>query len=102
VINPSLVESPKLIQKLKHPASVADAAQIARCAHSLKSCSANVGARLLSRYCEDIDTSARRADTEEACEILVKIETEHGCVQTALTAEFEVCWPSARRRRRLR
>ena len=90
MISPFLVESPKLIQKLKQPAGVADAAQIARCAHSLKSCSANVGARLLSRYCEDIDTSARRADTEEACEISVKIETEHGCVQTALTAEFEV------------
>src|SRR6266513_3598924 len=97
-----LVESPKLIQKLTQPARVGDAAQIARSAHLLKSCSANVGARLLSRYCEDIETSARRADTEEACEILVKIETEHGCVQTALTAEFEVCWPSARRRRRLR
>jgi HPt (histidine-containing phosphotransfer) domain-containing protein len=90
VINLYLVESPKLIKKLKQPAGAGDAAQIERSAHSLKSRSANVGARLLSRYCEDIETSARRADTEEACKILAKIETEHGCVQAALTAEFEL------------
>jgi len=48
-----------------------------------------VGARVLSRYCEDIEASARRADTEEASKILAKIETEHGRVQRALSAEFE-------------
>jgi HPt (histidine-containing phosphotransfer) domain-containing protein len=100
VINLCLVESPKLIQKLKQPAGAADAAQIARSAHSRKSCSAKAGARLLSRYSEDIETSARRAETEEACEILAKIETEHGCVQTA--RRKSKCWPSAGRRRRLR
>jgi HPt (histidine-containing phosphotransfer) domain-containing protein len=90
VINLYLVESPKLIQKLKQSAGVGDAAYLARSAHSLKSCSANVGARVLSRYCEDVETSARRADTEEACKILAKIEAGHGCVQTALTAQFEL------------
>ncbi|MDQ5848445.1 MAG: response regulator, partial [Pseudomonadota bacterium] len=90
VINLYLVESPKLIQKLKQAAGASDAPEIARSAHSLKSSSANVGARVLSRYCEDIEASARRADTGEACKILAKIETEHGCVQTALTAEFEL------------
>jgi PAS domain S-box-containing protein len=90
VINLYLVESPKLIQKLKQAAGARDAREIARSAHSLKSSSANVGARVLSRYCEDIEASARRADTEEACKILAKIETEHGSVQTALAAEFEL------------
>ncbi len=66
-----------------------DAPEIARTAHSLKSSSANVGARQLSRYCGDIEASARRADTGEACKIFAKIETEHGRVQSALTAEFE-------------
>jgi CheY-like chemotaxis protein/HPt (histidine-containing phosphotransfer) domain-containing protein len=89
VINLYLVESPKLIQKLKQAAGADDAQQIARSAHSLKSCSANVGARALSRYCEDIEASARRADTEEARKILAKLEAEHDCVQSALTAEFE-------------
>ena len=49
----------------------------------------DVGAKVLSRYCEDIEASARRADTEEARRIFAKIETEHGCVQKALTAESE-------------
>jgi len=48
-------------------------------------------ARLLSRYCGDIEASARRADTGEACKIVAKIETEHGRVQSALTAEFDSC-----------
>ena len=89
-INFYLVESPKLIQKLKQAAAANDAPEIVRSAHSLKSSSANLGASVLSRYCEDIEASARRADAEEACKIFAKIETEYGCVQTALTAEFEL------------
>jgi len=89
VINLYLVESPKLVQKLKQAAGASDARAIARSAHSLKSSSANVGAKVLSGYCADIEASARRADTEEARKILAKIETEHGSVQSALTAEVE-------------
>ena len=89
VINLYLAESPKLVQKLKQAASANDAPEIARAAHSLKSSSANIGAKLLSRYCGDIEASARRADTGEACKIVAKIETEHGRVHSALTAEFE-------------
>jgi len=88
-INLYLVESPKLIQKLKQAAGANDAPEMVRSAHSLKSSSANVGARILSRYCEDIEQSARRADTEAACKIVAKVETEHGRVQSALSAEVE-------------
>ena len=89
VINLYLAESPKLVQKLKQAAGASDARAIARSAHSLKSSSANVGAKVLSGYCADIEASARRADTEEARKILAKIETEHGSVQSALAAEVE-------------
>jgi len=85
-----LVESPKLIQKLKQAASAGDAPEIARCAHSLKSASANVGATALSRYCGDIEGSARRADTEEARRLFPRIELEHGRVQSALSTEYEL------------
>src|SRR5439155_50931 len=78
-INFYLVESPKLIQKLKQAAAANDAPEIVRSAHSLKSSSANLGASVLSRYCEDIEASARRADAEEACKLFAKIETEYGC-----------------------
>jgi len=89
-INLYLVESPKLIKKMKQAAAASDAPEIVRSAHSLKSSSATLGARVLSRYCGDIEASARRADAEEACKIFAKIETEYDCVQTALTAESEL------------
>jgi len=89
VINLYLQESPKLVQKLKQAARAGNGPEMASCAHSLKSSSANVGAKVLSRYCEEIETSARRADTDEARKILGKIETEHNCVLSALSAEFE-------------
>jgi PAS domain S-box-containing protein len=94
-INFYLVESPKLIQKMKQAAAANDAPEIVRSAHSLKSSSANLGASALSRYCGDIEASARRADAEEACKIFAKIETEYGCVQTALTAELELATSKA-------
>ena len=58
-INLYLGESPKLMQKLKQAADDGDAPTIARSAHSLKSSSANVGATALSRYCGEIEASAR-------------------------------------------
>ena len=89
VINLYLAESPKLMQKLKQAAAAGDAPEIARCAHSLKSSSANVGAKALSRHCEEIEASARRADTAEARKILARAEPEHGRVQAALAEEVE-------------
>lgn len=85
-----LVESPKLIAKLKEAADAGDGAEISRSAHSLKSCSANVGAAVLSRYCEEIEAAARRADREAARYIVGKLEAEHDGVQSALSAEFEL------------
>jgi CheY-like chemotaxis protein len=85
-----LVESPRLIRNLKQAAQANDAPGIARSAHSLKSSSANVGATALSRYCGEIEASARRADTEEARKLLAEIEIEHGRVHGALSAEFEM------------
>ncbi len=90
VINLYLVESPKLMHKLKQAAGASNTREIASSAHSLKSSSANVGAKALSRYCEDLEASARRADTEEARRILTRVEAEHRSVQTALSEEFEL------------
>ena len=90
VINLYLVESPKLIQKLKQAANESRATEIARTAHSLKSSSANVGAKVLSGYCHDIEASAGIAGTEDARKIVAKIESEHSRVQAALTAEYEL------------
>jgi two-component system sensor histidine kinase/response regulator len=90
VINLYLVESPKLMQKLKQAANESRATDVARAAHSLKSSSANVGAKVLSGYCHDVEASAGIADTEEARKIVEKIESEHSRVQAALTAECDL------------
>ena len=84
------VEAPKLMQKLKQSALASDAPEMVRCAHSLKSSSANVGAKLMSRYCEDLEASARRAEVDDARKILAKLETEFVRVQSALAAESEM------------
>jgi HPt (histidine-containing phosphotransfer) domain-containing protein len=78
------------MQKLQQAVAANDAAEIARAAHSLKSSSANVGAKALSAYYEELETSARRSDTAQARKSLAKIEAEHGRVQTALAEEFEL------------
>jgi HPt (histidine-containing phosphotransfer) domain-containing protein len=89
VINLYLVESPKLVQKLKQAAGAGNAPEIAAAAHSLKSSSANVGAKALSRHCEELETLARRGDTDEARRLLPKVEKEHRSVQRALAEESE-------------
>ncbi|MGH8667963.1 MAG: response regulator [Burkholderiales bacterium] len=85
-----LVESPKLMHKLKQAAHAGDAPELVRSAHSLKSSSANLGATALSCHCADIEASARRADVEEARHIFARIEAEHARVQSALSVEFEL------------
>jgi two-component system sensor histidine kinase/response regulator len=87
VINLYLVESPKLVQKLKQAANESKPTDVARAAHSLKSSSANVGAKVLSGYCQDIESSAGIAAPDEARRIVEKIESEHSRVQAALAAE---------------
>jgi CheY-like chemotaxis protein len=89
VIKLYLSESPELIEKLKDAATSGDGARIASSAHTLKSCSANVGASVLSRYCAEAESFARKAQTDEARRCIAKIETEHRSVQTALVSEIE-------------
>ena len=89
VIRLYLSESPELVETLKEAASAGDGARIASSAHTLKSCSANVGAAVLSRYCAEAEALARKAQTEDARRCIHKIETEHRSVQAALESEIE-------------
>jgi CheY-like chemotaxis protein/HPt (histidine-containing phosphotransfer) domain-containing protein len=89
LINLYLAESPKLVDELKVAANAGDAREIARVAHSLKSCSANVGAMALSRYCAELLTVAKRGDANEARRMVATLESEYASVQEALSMEFE-------------
>ncbi|HWI37778.1 MAG TPA: response regulator [Burkholderiales bacterium] len=89
VIKLYIAESPALLEKLKEAARDGDDVRMANFAHTLKSSSANVGAAVLSRYCGEVESYARRAETEEARRCVGKLETEHRSVQSALVAEVE-------------
>jgi PAS domain S-box-containing protein len=89
VIKLYVAESPGLMEKLKEAARDGDDVRMANFAHTLKSSSANVGAAVLSRYCGEVESYARRAETEEARRCVAKIETEHRSVQSALVSEIE-------------
>jgi len=102
LINLYLAESPKLVGELKRAAGAGDASEMARVAHSLKSCSANVGAMALSRYCAELQATAKRGDTAEARRMVAQLESEHASVQAALTAEFEALSASREFRSNLR
>jgi HPt (histidine-containing phosphotransfer) domain-containing protein len=89
LINLYLAESPKLVDELKRAAGAGDAREMARVAHSLKSCSANVGAMALSRSCAELVTVAKAGNAAEARRMVATLESEHASVQEALTVEFE-------------
>ena len=89
VIKLYVAESPALVQSLKDAARDGDDVRMASFAHTLKSSSANVGAAVLSRYCAEVESYARRAETEEARRCVAKLETEHRSVQSALVTEIE-------------
>ena len=89
VLNLYVTESPKLLHRLKQAGAAGDAKELTSAAHSFKSSSANVGANVLSRHCEELEQAARRGALEEARDALAKVEPEFGRVQTALTAELE-------------
>jgi PAS domain S-box-containing protein len=89
VIDLYLLESSKIMQRLLHAAQTADAAELASAAHSLRSCSANVGAQAVSDQCAAIEAAARRADVEQARSIVASLHAEYGRVRTALAAQTE-------------
>ena len=88
VLSLYLAELPGLIEKLREAVRAGDGSELRNAAHSLKSCSQNIGARALGRYCSEIEACLRRGEKKEAEKVLANIEAEHGCVQTALSAEL--------------
>ncbi len=88
VIKLYLIESPKLVEKIRQAGESGDAPEIVRAAHSFKSSSANVGATRLAQLCADLELAAHGGGLDEPRRILAQIEAEHGRVQAALKAEL--------------
>ncbi len=90
VIKLYLVESPKIIAKMKQAIHQGSLVETERMSHSLKSSSANVGATEFSRLCSDIHSAARAGDMSVARDSMPGLESEFARVQAALTVELEL------------
>ena len=66
-------ESPKCIAQILDGVMAGDAESVRIGAHTLKSSSANVGARTLSGRCRDIENAARLGDMDQASELSTEL-----------------------------
>ena len=89
VIDCYLEDSPKLLDEMSQAIKQQQAQLLQRSAHSMKSSSASVGAKNLSRLCKELEYIAREATTEGADTILSQLEAEYQRVDAVLQSELQ-------------
>ena len=87
VIDRYLADAPRLIEQMRAARDKADAAALARAAHTLKSASAKVGASGVAEICKAVETDARNGAIAGPAALLEGLETASGHVARALRAE---------------
>ncbi|MGZ9014763.1 MAG: response regulator, partial [Burkholderiales bacterium] len=87
LIDKYLSNAPVLLRQMVHGLEIEDASEIERAAHTLKSTSANLGARDLAVLCKTLQDSTHSGSTAEAPELIAQIEAAYRDVQDALRAE---------------
>jgi signal transduction histidine kinase/DNA-binding response OmpR family regulator len=78
-----LAESPRLADVLRAAAARSDAAALTKAAHTLKSSSANIGARRFSTLCAQLQDLGRAEDCTSAAALLPAFEAEYAAVCAA-------------------
>lgn len=81
-------ESPKEMAGVEQAVLAGDLNQIARCAHTLKSSSANIGAMTLSQIAGKLEVAGRTGNLDEARHSRAKLLSEHHRVLAALNTEI--------------
>ena len=89
VIKLYLVESPKIIGRIKQAVKQGSLIETERMSHSLKGSSANVGATALALICSDIHAAARAGNLSLSRGSMVGLDQEFARVQSALAQELE-------------
>ena len=84
VVGIYLDESGDLVQSLRDAIPAGDAESLRQAAHSLKSSSANVGAKELAELCKQLEALGRDQEMNNAPSILEKLEREYHHVRSAL------------------
>lgn len=81
-------ESPGMIASLRAAIEANDPGTMQELAHSLKSASANVGAKTVAELCKEMELAGRTQTTQGGFELLVQIENEFGIASQALMTEL--------------
>jgi len=81
-----LAESPRLAETVRTAAGASDATALTKAAHTLKSSSANIGARRFSTLCAQLQNLGRTGDCASAVDLLPAFEAEYAAVCEAATA----------------
>lgn len=79
-----LKSSPKILHDIRQAAKSNDIEKLWRSAHSLKSSSANLGARRLALICEDLESLGRKNRVDDPMGMVLEIETEFKAVADEL------------------
>jgi len=88
VISTYFQSSSELLKELQQAIEQADAEGIRKAGHSLKSSSANLGARQLAALSKELEEAGRTHSLEKTRLLLNQIKSEHGRVVAALQAEL--------------
>jgi CheY-like chemotaxis protein len=88
VISLYFQSSNELLEKLRQALEQGDAEATRRAAHTLKSSSANLGAKQLASLSKELEDSGHANSMERAGFLLQQIKTEHGRVVVALQAQL--------------
>jgi PAS domain S-box-containing protein len=81
-------DSAKLVENMRQALSAADAPQLRRFAHTLKSSSAHLGAKRLAEHCERLEAAARNGALDGAGELLNLIDREHRAACSILNQQL--------------
>ena len=81
-----LVESLRLAETVRTALAASDATAFTKASHTLKSSSANIGARRFSALCAQLQNLGRAGDCASAVDLLPAFEAEYAAVREAATA----------------
>lgn len=84
LIDTFLSEAPQLLSDMRQAVEGGDAAGLRLAAHSLKSNSADFGARTLSSVCRELEGMGKAGTLDGAAELVAQAEAEYEQVKTAL------------------
>lgn len=84
MIDTFLDDAPKLLAAMHHAAAAANAEDLRRAAHTLKSNSANFGAMNLSKLCKALEEIGKSGALDGAAEGIARVEAEYAQVKRAL------------------